>query len=210
MKTATLEPETITPAKSKAKSKSKSSLSSTNNNVDLNDLSNLIDDTNVIYSLPRGVSLQPTIRALPDSSEWKTVKSKSNKSQKKNSFSSDHTNEDAPAVKPSAKASTKNTTKAVNAISSNKSGSPSVPTGGSASAAKSSQSTTTANNDAGLPSTTTDPAKRLRNLRKKLKEIEQLKSKDAATLEKDQLDKLERESEIVYQIEELAKLVEQL
>lgn len=204
MKTATLEPETITPAKSKAKSKSKSSLSSTNTIVDLNDLSNLIDDTNVIFSLPGGVSLQPTIRALPDSSEWKTVKSKSNKSQKKNSFSSDHTNEDAPAVKPpaSAKANTKSTTKTVNATSSNnKSG---------ASSAKGSQSSTTDNNDAGLPLTTTEPAKRLRNLRKKLKEIELLKLKDAATLEKDQLDKLEREFEIVNQIEQLAKLVEQL
>lgn len=215
MKTATLEPETIMPtAKSKAKSKAKSSLSSTNNNVDLGDLSDLIDDPNVIYSLPQGVSLQPTIRALPDSSEWKTVKSKSNKSQKKNSFSSDHTSEDGPAASAAAaKANIKSTAKAVGgggAVSSNST--KSAPSSASGKGSASAATTSTANNnssDAGLPSTTTDPVKRLRNLRKKLKEIEALKSKDTSTLEKDQLDKLERYTEIVQQIEQLAKLVEQ-
>lgn len=55
-----------------------------------------------------------------------------------------------------------------------------------------------------------DPVKRLRNLRKKLKEIDALKTKDKASLEQEQLDKLSRYDEIQAQVDELAKLVEAL
>ena len=195
MKTTTLEPETVTPGKSKSK-KAKSS----SNNVDLGDLSNLIDDQSVIYSsqlASQNDSLLPTIRAMPDSSEWKTVKSKSSKGQKKHSFSSDHTSvEDVPVAVPVSVP--KQTTKAKNSNSTtNNSVSTPAPTAPAPS------------NDAGQQ-TGTDPAKRLRNLRKKLKEIESLKSKDTSTLEKEQLDKLKREDELLEQIEQFAKLVEQL
>lgn len=66
-----------------------------------------------------------------------------------------------------------------------------------------------ATNECGQP-ITTDPVKRLRNLRKKLKEIENLKQKPKATLEKEQLEKIQRELEIVEQIEVLARQIELL
>ena len=55
---------------------------------------------------------------------------------------------------------------------------------------------------------TTDPFKRLRNLRKKLKEIDSLRSKDRKTLEKDQLEKLNRYQEVKQQIQELSSEIE--
>ncbi len=50
-----------------------------------------------------------------------------------------------------------------------------------------------------------DPAKRLKNLRKKLREIEAIEQKAASgtKLEKDQLDKIARKSVILQEIEEL-------
>ena len=54
----------------------------------------------------------------------------------------------------------------------------------------------------------TEPTKRLRNLKKKLKEIEALKSKDQKSLEKEQLDKLSREDDIRQQIDELQRFIE--
>ncbi|XP_054165477.1 partner of Y14 and mago-like [Oppia nitens] len=62
-------------------------------------------------------------------------------------------------------------------------------------------------NEFGQP-LTTDPAKRLRNLKKKLKEIEALKSKQKDSLEREQLDKISREEEIVQQINELQQLID--
>lgn len=44
-------------------------------------------------------------------------------------------------------------------------------------------------------------------MRKKLKEIEMIKEKDASTLEKDQIEKMNREHEILTQIDELAKQI---
>lgn len=53
----------------------------------------------------------------------------------------------------------------------------------------------------------TDPVKRLRNLRKKLREIDQLKEKidsgDLANPEKEQLEKIARRSEVAAEIEDL-------
>lgn len=53
--------------------------------------------------------------------------------------------------------------------------------------------------------TASDPAKRLKNLRKKLREIETVEQKVAsgAKLEKDQLDKIARKSEILQEIKDL-------
>lgn len=53
--------------------------------------------------------------------------------------------------------------------------------------------------------TPSDPVKRLKNLRKKLREIEAIEQKAASgtKLEKDQLDKIARKSEIVQEIEDL-------
>lgn len=53
--------------------------------------------------------------------------------------------------------------------------------------------------------TASDPAKRLKNLRKKLREIEAIEEKAASgtKLEKDQLDKISRKSEILHEIDEL-------
>lgn len=50
-----------------------------------------------------------------------------------------------------------------------------------------------------------DPAKRLKNLRKKLREIETVEQKAASgvKLEKDQLDKIARKAEILQEIEDL-------
>lgn len=57
----------------------------------------------------------------------------------------------------------------------------------------------------GTTETATDPAKRLKNLRKKLREIETIEQKIAAgaKLEKDQLDKISRKDEIMQEIDEL-------
>jgi len=54
----------------------------------------------------------------------------------------------------------------------------------------------------------TEPTKRLRNLKKKLKEIEALKTKDKKSLEREQLDKLCREDEIREQIDELQRFID--
>ncbi|CAG2100615.1 unnamed protein product [Medioppia subpectinata] len=54
----------------------------------------------------------------------------------------------------------------------------------------------------------TEPIKRLRNLKKKLKEIEALKAKDKSSLEREQLDKISREDEIVKQILELQRYLD--
>lgn len=55
---------------------------------------------------------------------------------------------------------------------------------------------------------TTDPAKRLRNLKKKLREIETLKEvKDKSKFEKEQHEKLAREKELIKLIADLEKLV---
>ncbi|RWS09965.1 partner of Y14 and mago-like protein [Dinothrombium tinctorium] len=62
-------------------------------------------------------------------------------------------------------------------------------------------------NEAGQP-LATDPVKRLRNLRKKLKEIEALKTKPRETLEKEQLEKINRMEEVMQMIEELQLQVE--
>lgn len=64
-------------------------------------------------------------------------------------------------------------------------------------------------NECGQP-IATDPNKRLRNLKKKLKEIETLKLKNPTELEKEQLQKLQRYDEIVEQIEQVTKLIEEL
>lgn len=64
-------------------------------------------------------------------------------------------------------------------------------------------------NEAGQP-LATDPVKRLRNLRKKLKEIESLKLRNVDELEKEQIDKLNREDEIIEQVESLARLIGEL
>lgn len=192
MRTATLEPETIIPTKGKSKTKNKSS----STNVNLADLSNLIDDHN---NLPKfihsGDSLMPNIRAIPDSNEWKTVSKKGSKNQKKLSFSSEHGSvDDMPELNSST---TKNNSKSSN----NKS---TLQINENLSIA-----TNMSTNECGQP-ITTDPVKRLRNLRKKLKEIESLKLKQADNLEKEQLDKIKRENEILEQIEQLAKQVGEL
>lgn len=52
----------------------------------------------------------------------------------------------------------------------------------------------------------TDPAKRIKNLRKRLREIESIEQKIAAgeqKLEKDQLDKVARKAEVTSEIEQL-------
>ena len=52
----------------------------------------------------------------------------------------------------------------------------------------------------------TDPAKRIKNLRKRLREIESIEQKIAAgeqKLEKDQLDKVARKAEVMSEIEQL-------
>ena len=54
----------------------------------------------------------------------------------------------------------------------------------------------------------TEPTKRLRNLKKKLKEIQELKAKDPKLLEKEQLEKISREDEIVEQINELQRFID--
>ena len=64
-------------------------------------------------------------------------------------------------------------------------------------------------NECGQP-IATDPVKRLRNLKKKLKEIETLILKNPSELEKEQLQKIQRHEEIVEQIEQVTKLIEQL
>lgn len=54
--------------------------------------------------------------------------------------------------------------------------------------------------------TPTDPAKRIKNLRKRLREIESIEQKIAAgeqKLEKDQLDKVARKREVMSEIEQL-------
>lgn len=53
----------------------------------------------------------------------------------------------------------------------------------------------------------TDPAKRIKNLRKRLREIESIEQKVAAgeqKLEKEQLDKVSRKKEVLSEIEQLA------
>lgn len=64
-----------------------------------------------------------------------------------------------------------------------------------------------ATNNSGQP-ISTDPIKRLKNLRKKVIEIEKLKQKDPATLDKDQLDKIGRLHEILDAIEGLEAEIE--
>ncbi|CAG2179150.1 unnamed protein product [Oppiella nova] len=54
----------------------------------------------------------------------------------------------------------------------------------------------------------TEPVKRLRNLKKKLKEIEALKTKDKKLLEREQLDKISREDELLKQIQELQRFLD--
>jgi partner of Y14 and mago protein len=54
--------------------------------------------------------------------------------------------------------------------------------------------------------TPTDPAKRIKNLRKRLREIESIEQKIAAgehKLEKDQIDKVARKNEVMSEIEQL-------
>lgn len=53
-----------------------------------------------------------------------------------------------------------------------------------------------------------DPVKRLRNLRKKLKEIEELKRRDLKTLAPEQLDKIKRIHEVKAMISQLSNQVE--
>nr|CAG4645969.1 EOG090X0KVN [Lynceus sp. MCZ IZ 141354] len=57
----------------------------------------------------------------------------------------------------------------------------------------------------------TDPAKRLKNLKKKLRDIEALeekqKSGQVAQLDKDQMEKIRRKAEVVKEIRQLEKLV---
>ncbi|XP_053207407.1 partner of Y14 and mago-like isoform X2 [Panonychus citri] len=57
-------------------------------------------------------------------------------------------------------------------------------------------------NEAGQP-LTTDPAKKLRNLKKKLKDIEKLKGMDPQKLEKEQKDKIKTEAEVKAMIRQL-------
>ena len=66
---------------------------------------------------------------------------------------------------------------------------------------------TVTRNEFGQP-LATEPTKRLRNLKKKLKEIEALKTKERKSLEKEQLDKLCREEEIREQIDELQRFID--
>lgn len=66
------------------------------------------------------------------------------------------------------------------------------------------RSTQTSESEAGAA---TDPAKKLRNLKKKLREIEELKAKEQSTLGSDQLAKLSRESELRKQIKNLESTV---
>lgn len=58
---------------------------------------------------------------------------------------------------------------------------------------------------------TTDPAKRLKNLKKRLREIEQLEEKlkngQLTKPEPEQLTKIQRKNELLLQIEELDKVV---
>lgn len=57
-------------------------------------------------------------------------------------------------------------------------------------------------NESGQP-LATDPVKRLKNLRKKLADIEKLKLRDSASLDKDQLEKIGRYQEVKDMIEDL-------
>jgi len=60
----------------------------------------------------------------------------------------------------------------------------------------------TATNENGQP-IATDPFKRLKNLKKKLADIEKLKLKDLSTLDKDQIEKINRYEEVQEMIKEL-------
>lgn len=71
-----------------------------------------------------------------------------------------------------------------------------------------SQQTQIVTNECGQP-LATDPNKRLRNLKKKLKEIETLKQKNPEHLEKEQLLKIQRYPEILEQIDQVTKLIEE-
>lgn len=216
MKTATLEPESLSGSSKKSSKKGKGAVTG-NVSADLGDLSDLLDDQSVIYSLSTASqgdsSLLPTIRTMPSSTEWKTVKSKSSKNtQKKLSFSSDHASVDEVPItgksKVQAKAKNGLLKNASNVNAASKSNATTTAASARVPTAKAAPPPVAAavnNAESGA-----DPVKRLRNLRKKLKEIESLKGKDTSTLEKDQLDKLLREDEILEQIEELVKLVDKL
>ncbi|CAE7857350.1 wibg, partial [Symbiodinium microadriaticum] len=54
------------------------------------------------------------------------------------------------------------------------------------------------------------PEKRIRNLRKKLAEIETLEEKDPNELSEEQLQKIGRKSEMLEEVEELEKKMEEL
>lgn len=124
------------------------------------------------------------VNRTSDFGEWKTVKSKGNKLVKKSlSESSDIIGE--VTIKPETQTNATNTNK------------------------KTTLPSNLTINECGQP-ITTDPVKRLRNLRKKLKEIESLKQKDHAILEKEQLEKIKREEEITQQIILLASQIEDL
>ena len=61
------------------------------------------------------------------------------------------------------------------------------------------------------PTATTDPAKRLKNLKKKLKDIEALESKvkkgELKNPDKDQLEKIKRKKEVAKEIQELENMM---
>jgi len=206
MRTVTLETETtMISGKSGSKKKNKSSASSSissDHQPIINSVS-LLDgqeDGDDVY--PQGGmldgALPMAVRTLggPDT-EWKVVTKKGNKGkQKSNSFSSDHTSMDEMETPVVVKKSKE--TKASKSKSAEKS-SPQQPL----------PPPPAATNESGQPAaTTTDPVKRLRNLRKKLKEIESLKEKRRDTIhEQEQLDKIAREHEILEQIEQLARQV---
>lgn len=193
MKTATLEPETITTSKTKSKVKPVGTFTLASN---VEDYASLIDDQSVIYS---SSATNSVLRS--DFGEWKTVKSKGSKNMKK-SFSESSDGGSECGQKPQEMASglvpvpMAVSTKAKSAVSTIAKPSSSLPPN-------------TVTNECGQP-ITTDPVKRLRNLRKKMKEIESLKQKDVSILEKEQIEKINREEEILEQIEQLAKLVEEL
>ena len=225
MKTATLEPETIftgVKAGSKKKNKNLAPSSCTANvhntpDFELDDLRNLIDDhlnqqqqhdlifsaSSYLYPNASSTSfLPPSIRTLPESSEWKIVKSKSNKSAKKHSFSISSVEDISIVPGPIASVASNNTKQKVTKQSQQPNNNHTlncVP------------STSASSNEAGQQAPNNiDPTKRLRNLRKKLKEIESLKEKNRSTLEKEQIDKLKREQDILQQIDHLAKLIGEL
>ena len=213
MKSVTLECDALNPNQPKAGNKKKNKTSNGSINVPLTsatnngsnspdsgsfDLASLINDPTSDFYQSQVAALnyfKPDARQTSTNDQWTTVKSKGSR---KHSQSSDHdllqeTNNSTTNHSNNTKKNKNKKAQEVVVLAP----APSKPE-------------VNGNGQDASQQIGTDPAKRLRNLRKKLKEIEALKLKDRDVLEKEQLDKLDRYEEIVEQVEQLAKMVEAL